>query len=860
MLMNRLAVRCDVVCDALIMVLIATSVLLTEVASAAPLERIEIASGWAVKSFEPSAALDGAIIAEAEIAGRGEEWLAVGEMPAMVHDILLRQGKIENPLLPRGLEKCAWVATKDWVYAVQFPAGALTAESRLCFRGLAAKTDVYLNGNRIATHDDKLTGLSVDVTGRLQSRNTLVLHVHAPSPLKEGESLPTRNPRNSTYLGPNPGLSTLGVFDRVFLEVTHGTLMTEVVADASLDESLTLGTVTVDVSGITNQPTTAVKVRLIGPDGAVAAESLSPAAVRDGTFQARSVLTVKQPQLWWLRGYGDPTLYRVEVSLRIEDQKHQAESRTIGFRRIDWTEPMHFRINGVPVFLRGGDWVTPNLLTDVWDQARHDRLFDMAENANFNAFRIWGVEPSPQDPFYEMADARGFLLWQDFTQLPMKPDPESIAVCTERATRMIKRLKHHPSILSWCGCNEAAMWWHEDYRRDFTDRGPWEGLAASEAVEAVCRQLDPDRHYQPSAPYGGENANDPREGSTNGYTNMWFVPGYDYLNFATEDTRIAAPVLHSLKRFMAPEDLWPEGYNTLRLYGNTRPFPESWLPYTTGSSWKKTGPVEQFYDADDAAGLVYRLGMAESLYYRDTVERQRRGRPGAEPGDRRCSGGYLVWKYNDSWPQVYSAKVDYFLEPYHVYYELRRAYAPVLLSFDFDTYIYLWAVNDTRAPVSGTVRIQLYHLEQEKFRKEIIRDVTVAPGKSKVVVRLDQAGIRAFRKEHLLFATLTDASGNVLARTNALADIERRLTFPEARLTVTVEDDHLAITTDKFARSIHLDGDADGDPFGWFFEDNYFDLLPGETKIVRILGDHRSGTITARAWFSPHTTTVDWER
>ena len=37
------------------------------------------------------------------------------------------------------------------------------------------------------------------------------------------------------------------------------------------------------------------------------------------------------------------------------------------------------------------------------------------------------------------------------------------------------------------------------------------------------------------------NPNDPREGNTHGYTNMWFVPGYDYLNFASEDTRIAAP-------------------------------------------------------------------------------------------------------------------------------------------------------------------------------------------------------------------------------------------------------------------------------------------------------------------------------
>jgi hypothetical protein len=57
----------------------------------------------------------------------------------------------------------------------------------------------------------------------------------------------------------------------------------------------------------------------------------------------------------------------------------------------------------------------------------------------------------------------------------------------------------------------------------------------------------------------------------------------------------------------------------------------------------------------------------------------------------------------------------------------------------------LWVVNDSTETVSGPVRIQLDRLEQNEFRKEIVREVSVAPGKSQVVVRLDEAGIRAFR-------------------------------------------------------------------------------------------------------------------
>jgi len=816
----------------------------------------ELLRGWNLKSVEPGTELTSEFLNAAATAA--DDWLSVAAIPAMVPDVLLAHGKIEAPWLPGGTEKCFWMGQKDWVYALKFSARPGSA-SRLRFWGLDGKAEVYLNGQRLASHSDEAVPLTVEVSQALRSENSLVIRFRSKAGKSAGAEAARQRPKGS-YLGPNPDLTSVGIFDQVWLETSDGNTLDEAVANVSLDESLSTGTVTVDAAGSTKLPSVSVRLRLLDLEGRPVAESITPAETTAGSFSCRCVVKVERPQLWWPRGYGRQPLYRAQVTLLADERPQQTLQRTIGFRRVTMLETLHFVVNGVPVLLRGGDWVTPNLLSRVWDQAREERLFALAENANFNAFRIWGSVMAPHDKFYEMADARGFLLWQDFSQLPMKPDEASRARCCEKATRQIKRLKHHPSILSWCGCNEAAMWAHEDYNKDFTDHGPWPGLAAAEEVGAICKQLDPERYYQTSSPYGGVNANDPREGNTHGYTNMWFVPGYDYLNFASEDTRIAAPVVHSLQRFMKPEHLWPAGYSTLYVHGNQHPFPDSWMPYTAAESWKKTGPVEQFYDATDLGGLVYRLGMAEGLYYQDTVERQRRGRPAEEPGDRRCCGGYIVWKYNDSWPSVYSAKVDFFLEPYHAYYALRRAYEPVMLSFDINTFIYLWAVNDSTEPVSGTVKIQLYHLEQNEFRKEIVREVTVPPGKSKVVVRLDQAGIRAFRKEHILFATLTGRAGRVVASANAFADIERRLTFPAAKLDVKVAAGALEITTDKFARAVNLTGDAAGDTFGWFFEDNYFDLFPGEKKVVRILGDHRSGRITAKAWYSPHITTVDWRR
>ncbi len=818
-----------------------------------------LSTGWQIKPIEHVKSLDSSFFTGINSSSEASKWITVTSVPAMPHKILLDYKKIEEPWKPLGMEKCYWVSQKDWVYSVDFKVKNTSGENRLLFKELKGDVSVYLNGELIASHSDQAHPLVVDVTGKLKPENKLVLHFEKAAPNERpGSSDPAIRSKNGSYLGPNPSIYTAGVVGDVILERTDGSLMNQIITDFSLNDTFTQGEVKFAISGKSRLKTLKVQVRLFSPDGKQAAETTVSIEVKDGTFSAKPMLKILNPELWWPRGYGDQKLYKAEISLLTSGKVHQKELRTIGFRKITMSETLHFLVNGKPVFLHGGDWVTSDLLSEVWDQERMEGLFDLAENANFNAFRIWGQVEAPNDRFYEMADERGFLLWHDFTKMPFDTNSDNISKCQENARKFLIRLKHHPCILMWCGRNESAMWYHEDYNKDFTDHGPWPGLPAAEAVGQVCKELDPDRFYIPSAPYGGVNANEPREGSTNGYTNMWYVPGYDYLNFASEDTRIACPTLNSMEKFMLPEEICPKGYTTLALHGNVNPYPETWRMFTAAESWKKTGPVEQFYDATDAASLANRIGMAEGVYYRDVVERQRRGRPAEENSDRRCCGGYIVWKYNDSWVSIYSAKVDYFLEPYHVYYTLRAAYAPVILSFDIGTYIYLWAVNDSTKPISGTVKIQLYHLQACEFRKEIVREITLAPGKSMVVVRMDEAGIRAFRREHVMFAELKDKEGKVIARTNALADIERRCIFPDAKLDVKVEGNSLVITTDKFARNINLNGNANSEKLGWFFEDNYFDLFPGETKVVRVLGRHTKGAITAKPWYSEFTTKLDW--
>lgn len=132
--------------------------------------------------------------------------------------------------------------------------------------------------------------------------------------------------------------------------------------------------------------------------------------------------------------------------------------------------------------------------------------------------------------------------------------------------------------------------------------------------------------------------------------------------------------------------------------------------------------------------------------------------------------------------------------------------------------------------------------------------LTLLPDESKIVCRLDDFG--QFKRENFLFSRLEDRNGNIIARTNDFVDYERYLYFPDAKLELQLEDGILSVTADRFARCIELSGDDKGDEFGWFFQDNYFDLLPGEVKKVKVLGRHQEGVITAKAHFSSQSAQI----
>ena len=175
-------------------------------------------------------------------------------------------------------------------------------------------------------------------------------------------------------------------------------------------------------------------------------------------------------------------------------------------------------VNGQPIFLQGVNWtpIRPNF-ADVGAAAYEKRL-KLYRDLHVNVLRVWGGAVLERELFYDLCDALGLLVWQEF---PLSssgvdnyaPDDEhSVAALTEIARSYITRRRHHVSLLAWCGGNELM----DDKNGNRKAGGRPLGLEhpMPKALHDVVEALDPTRRFLPTSASGPrESANEKEFGT-----------------------------------------------------------------------------------------------------------------------------------------------------------------------------------------------------------------------------------------------------------------------------------------------------------------------------------------------------------
>ncbi len=129
-------------------------------------------------------------------------------------------------------------------------------------------------------------------------------------------------------------------------------------------------------------------------------------------------LHINHPRLWWPNGYGAPNLYTLHLSFDTNKQISDQQDVSFGIRKISYSVPgadtLTISVNGVPVFIRGGDWGLDEALKRI-PRERLDAEIRLHKLAHLNLIRNW-VGQSTGEDFYELCDKYGILVWDEFFQ------------------------------------------------------------------------------------------------------------------------------------------------------------------------------------------------------------------------------------------------------------------------------------------------------------------------------------------------------------------------------------------------------------------------------------------------------------
>jgi exo-1,4-beta-D-glucosaminidase len=557
-------------------------------------------------------------------------------------------------------------------------------------------------------------------------------------------------------------------------------------------------------------------------------------------------LTIDDPVLWWPHDYGEPSLYDLEVRFTAGAELSDAESLRFGIREvgsavttIDGWLRRDFTVNGRRIQIKGGAWV-PDMLLDR-DRQRYLDELRLSREANFNMVRIWGGGITPPQEFFAIADELGLLVWHDFWitgdaqgtwDKGTRDWPLEGEVFVSNAVNTAKRLRNHPSLLTWTAGNEGYP------RRELYD------VLRNE----IAAKLDGTRPFLPTSGYANPDPSwglswpdDHETGAYSGGPYHWVEPaqyygmveaGRDWL-FKDEVGIPSVPPLASLERFIPDldresstlSDTWgyhdaAEGNGRFSLYD--RAIRERYgEPATMDEyAWKA-----QFLNAEN---------------YRAIFE--------AANHDLERTGGVILWKTNAAWPSVIWQVYDWYLRPNAGYYYARNASRPLHVQLHPRTHA-VSVINARLEPVRGlTVDVEIFDANARRIGNAT-RALDVGAEQSREVLRLGD--VTGWNLEALRFVRLTlrndademvadnfywVAPENDFSALNELPHVELEAAVGSAQrdsqvavtLVITNPTEHLAF----FVNPVLAAGPDKDEVLPTFWNDNYFSLLPGETRTV----------------------------
>ncbi|MEG1378389.1 MAG: glycoside hydrolase family 2 protein [Bacteroidales bacterium] len=788
------------------------------------------------------------------------EWLPA-VVPGTVHDDLLRLNLIPDPFFGTNEDSVQWVEDKDWEYKTTFtitPDQLAHDEAILNFEGLDTFADIYLNGALLKRTQNMFVGYEIPVKAYLQPGvNRLNLLFHSPMKQAMGQFLSAgftypadndhRKERVSIFTRKAPysygwdwgiRLATSGIWRPVTLSFHDQVKIDNLyIRQQSLTDKEARLNVRFELQNLTDKPTAAT-LRLTGTlDGKQQVQKEQTIRLEPGCSVDSLQLSINDPQRWMPRGWGKANLYDIALTVEVDGKEVAQKQHRFGLRTVRLVhEPdsagrsFYFEVNGKRLFAKGSNYIPDDALLNRVDSARYRRMFRDMTEANMNMIRIWGGGIYENDYFYDLADENGILVWQDFmfgcTAYPH--DPAFLENVKEEARYNIRRLRNHASLALWCGNNEVEegikYWgWQKKYGKEIHDsfvKGY--DILFREVLKDQVAQYD-DRQYVHGSPFSANWGRIPSLAS--GDSHYWGV-WYGQQPFEILDTNVprfmsefgfqSFPEMKTIATFAGPEDLEIES-TVMNKHQKS----------SIGNHLIKTYMERDYIVPAKFEDFVYVGLVLQGQGMRHGFEAHRRNRPYCE--------GTLYWQFNDSWPVVSWAGVDYWGNWKALHYQAQRAFEPILINAieekgQFNVYL----LSDSLAPVENA-RLSWQQID---FAGKLIQKgslKTSVPANGNVLAMSVASGDFAQkRNSSFVLFTLKDAKGKEIGRTVYFFEKPKDLALPQVTVRKQMKQRdgsiELTLSADRLAKDLFIEIPIQGARF----TDNFFDLLPGEKRKVII--------------------------
>ena len=827
-------------------------------------------SGWKLQSSD-QISVKGGKLSQPDFPT--EAWHLL-QVPSTVLAALVADGQYKNIYYGKNLEAIPTEQfNHSWWYRTQFDLPDLKqgSKTRLRFKGINYRANIWLNGSLIANADTLVGAFRVfelDVTDLIEKKsNVLAVEVFPPKPGDFSIGFVDWNPI--------PPDKNMGIWRNVEI-ISSGPVSIE---QPFISTKLNLqGTPNADVfidAVLYNSSDKKISGYLKGQIGEKQFErSLTLNANERFHLYLDSkmfpALHLEEPRLWWPIHLGKPNLYNMKLQFISENQVSDEQQVVFGVREIEsfFNENGHrgFKINGHKVLIRGAGWVDDLLLADTPE--RTEAQIRYIKHMNLNTIRLEGFWGKDQT-LYDLCDRYGIIImagwscqWEWKSYLGKACDRFG-GVSTENDIKLISKswedqirlFRNHPSVIAW-----------------FSGSDMLPRPALERRYLASLKTIDSTRVYLGAA--------SKRTSTISGPTGVKMNGPYDYVPpvYWYEDTANGGaygfntetgpgpqpPPLSSLLRMLPADKLWPinktweyhcgrNEFNTLNRYKNALD--------------KRYGP------SLDAADFARTAQMANYEAIRPMYE--------AFAAHKFNSTGVIQWMLNSAWPEMYWQLYDYYLMPNGAFYGARKANAPLQLMYDYASKTVLLN-NDFLQEQSGlNAHIRIF---DQNSTKKLNKEIPLQIGANSVQTVFSIPPLNDLSALYFLDLRLK-RNGKTIASNfywlskksdqmdymkstwfvtpqKQYSDLSGLRSLPETRVEykinkqVGIGENEILVECKNLGKRIAFGlelvlNDADGKPIlPVLWDDNYFNLLPGEKRIIKVRYDagYNSEQILVNGW------------